>query len=57
MATVTGTRPWFNAKLANVLADLSDYEAADISASPTEAQVQAIADALETLITELKAIA
>lgn len=55
--TIPDSRPWFSAKLAQALSELSDYTAADISASPTEAEVQAIADALETLIAELKAIA
>lgn len=55
--TVTGDRPWFDAKLKNALSGISDYTAPNISATYVEAEVQAIADALATLIAELQAIA
>ena len=53
---VNSVRPQFEKKLEKTFAALSSYTAANISATYVEAEVQAIADALQTLITELKAI-
>jgi len=53
---VNGVRPQFEKKLAKTFESLSSYTAANISGTYVEAEVQAIADALEALIAELKAI-
>lgn len=55
--TINGVRPQFEKKLAKTIAaSITTYTAPDISGTYDETEVQAIADALETLIAELKAI-
>lgn len=56
--TINGVRPQFEKKLAKTLAaEITTYTAPDISSSYVEAEVQALADALEALVAELKGIA